>query len=237
MRRREIAWFVLLGSAASLASGCSGSDRAATLPDRPAVSASPTTPAETSSIPAATKSLTKTQAGKALLTVKDMPTGYAAEEPEAKSPKPSTVSPTRCAPLVNDRRGTTLAEASFSQGGLTGAQFFEEIIQPEDGVTPRERIKAIESLLSRCPQYSVKDSDGTSTVKVSALSFPELGDYTLAVRVTAKIQGFTAHSDFIYVAVGPAFTKAATIGLADTLTGTELERVMRTAATRLESAT
>jgi hypothetical protein len=70
---------------------------------------------------------------------------------------------------------------------------------------------------------------------MAPLSFPNLGDQTLAVRMNLKIDGLEAVSDLVVVAVGHNIVSFSTSGFS-TMKGAELEQLTRAGMSKLAAA-
>jgi hypothetical protein len=194
-----------------------------------------TAPAGTSSAAAAPARLTGAQARTVLLTVEDLPTGYAADEPTTPENRSAGVTPARCGPLADQTVGTPLARAAFSEGGPTGASLVQDVVAPPKGRSAVARVEQLGRLVDACPRYTVREGGRTGTVRLSAVSFPEVGDAVLATRVTVDVDGVTAAGDVVYVAAGSVTMRFATSGVTGAMSTKDLAAAVRASVARVEA--
>jgi hypothetical protein len=222
--------------------GCGGQpERADTLPvaDEASTSTVAKAPVETPVAPPAEKSstLTAAQAKSALLTLDDMPTGWTQSKPEADDDEDPTVTPKRCSAVLDavDQQGKPLAEAeaTFSPGDL-GPQLDHTVSS-----WPRSQVPVLNKLTAafrQCPKFTSTSADGSSaTFQASGLSFPNVGDRTLALRLKAKSDGINLVMDVIYIAKGNNGIALMVTGF-QPLDGATLEKLARKAVARLDAA-
>lgn len=196
----------------TIVAGCgSGSnDKAATAPTvtspNIAVSSSSTQPAtiatDAPSAKGANKgSLTASQIQPALLTLSDMPTGFAQEPPD-KDHKKSGV----CGhpPVTQAVPASAEVEATYSKGTL-GPFINHFIASYPDAKTAAKFMETFKVNLD-CTTY--KDESGMDRT-ISAVNFPKKGDDTIAIRVKG-----TGTADIVYVRVGQIVFAVGQAGLA-----------------------
>jgi hypothetical protein len=221
--------------------GCSGApERADTLPlaDEPSQSltAKPKAPVATPADVEANGKLTTAQAKNALLTLDDMPTGWTQEKPDPDDDD-TKVTPDRCSAIMNavDKQGKPLAhaDASFDAGGL-GPQLEESVTS-----WPKSQLPILSKLTDafrQCPKFTSTSKDGSSaTFQASGLSFPNVADRTLALRLKAKSDGIDVVIDLIYIAKGNNGITLLVSGL-QPLGGATLESLARKAVAHLDAA-
>jgi hypothetical protein len=86
------------------------------------------------------------------------------------------------------------------------------------------------------PKFTSTTKDGSSaTFQASGLSFPNVGDRTLAVRLKAKTDGIDIVVDVIYIAKGNNGIALLVTGL-QPLGGATLESLARKAVAHLDAA-
>ena len=209
--------------------------------------AAPERPAEVASAPRSASPLgreapmvvplTAEQAQAALLTVDDLPTGWTVEASGPAVEEPATTTePPACAALFEGLDAVppvAEAEATFSAGPL--GPVIEQAVAGYD--TPAAPlVEAAASAFDQCSQLTSIDAAGQRTELTAApLSFPELGDATLALRLVGEVEGLAVTADAVYVAVGDDAVYLVSAGLVP-LPGPELEALVGHAVTRLEQA-
>ena len=177
----------------------------------------------------------------ALLTVGDMPTGWAAAESEPDEEDNSTVEPASCQKLFDqmdsakqDVKAKHKAKTSFEQGGLLGIQFEEEIASfADDG--QGDKVQVVAQALTKCPELTIVNGSERTPMTMTGLSFPNLGDQTLAFRATAKAEGIDVVLDVVFVAVGHNIVSFTAAGL-QPMSGTDLEKVARAGMSKVATA-
>jgi hypothetical protein len=216
---------VLAAGALALA-GCGGSDPVAAPSASPSPSGtttssspSPSTTPTPSSSPSATTSpsaapsrpRTAAELKKALLTLKDLPTGFQVEPADTSDDDGIVATSTKagCKSLVRltnaERAPGSVAAADISLSAGQQGPYIDESIESfrskaaASGVvsTFRAAVKACRALTLRIPDA------GSATVNVAEVSAPDVGDSSFAVRYSATkgpLAGFEV--TFVTVAVG-----------------------------------
>lgn len=178
------------------------------------------------------ETLSKKEAKAALLTVEDLPSGWSkAAQPDDGDSKAKT-EPARCAAILEalDKAADPVAKAE--------AQFEQGLQLLEHSVTSFEDdaeglVKKATDAFSRCSSFTSTEPDGTRLeVKMSALSFPNLGDRTLAVRMTGSGGQIDIVLDIIMIAIGHNGVGIIAGGLTP-VPGADLEAIARKAVTKL----
>lgn len=185
--------------------------------------------------------LDATQVKAALLAVGDMPTGWAAAKSEPDEEDTSTVEPASCQKLFDqmdsakqDVKAKHKAKVSFEQGGMLGVQFEEEVSSfDEDG--QGDKIEAVAKVLTQCSKMTMVDGSDRTPMTMTGLSFPNLGDQTLAFRATAKSEGIEVVVDVVFVAVGHNIVSFSAAGL-QPMPGTDLEKVAHAGMRKVAAA-
>jgi len=127
------------------------------------------------------------------------------------------------------------AEASFTEGGAFGTQLDTSVVS-FDMLDLKTNLSHLASQLSKCPAVTATDkSSEKSEIAISALSFPNLGDETLAMRLTIKTEGISGVADLIFVAQGHNGFSLLTAGLKP-VEGPTLEKIARAGVSRLTRA-
>jgi hypothetical protein len=228
----------LLAAGAALA-GCSNSTdnpRADTIGASGPVSATVGVPT------AARRAATVAELRAALPTIRDLPTGYALDTAKDAA-STDTVDQPRCKSIIDglDKReqGDPAAAAKISvtyrTGGAFGSSLSADVRGYRDPRTPSASLAAIGTAFNACPTFTTRSAkDGTETTyRLAALSFPLLGDQTVAYRLNASTQGFDLTADLVYTRVGQCTVSVVNGGLM-TLDPAALERVARATVSRLE---
>jgi hypothetical protein len=203
----------------------------------PVVAGEPSKPVVTTKTPSARKApvLSAAQAKRALLTLNDMPTGSKVwpgkGEGEADGDD-GTVTPKRCQALlgkVDDGKPVAKAKAAFS----SDANLLEESVTSYS--TPQAAaLNRLAYAFRQCPKFTSTEKDGTSmTFRASSLSFPKLGDRTVALRLKFRTSGVTAVLDVVCIAKGNNGILLTAGGL-HPLDSATLEKLARKSVARLD---
>ena len=241
MRIRHAVAAMPLIAVGILLSGCGGTpERAATVGTQPAGPA----PQESSPAPkpkGAGDGLTAAQAKSGLLAVSDMPTGWAATKNDPDSTSDSKIEPASCQKMFDDmdaktegKKAKIKQKATFSEGGMMGTQLVMEIGSFDDDAQGN-KVQAIAKALTECSTIKSTENGQTATLTLNGLSFPNLGDQTLALRANVKTQEIEAVSDMVFVAVGHNIVSFTTVGL-QPMKGADLEKIARTGMTKVAQA-
>ena len=217
------------------------SDRAVTV-EKPSETA---TAASTKEAPAkkAGEPLTKEQAEAALLTTQELPTGFSQddsviEDEDEGDDTEDLTSPEVCGKLFSALDDASSEPLVKAERGFTGSSFtmLQQVVASHEK-EPAAQLDAVAGALTKCNEFTSTDADGVETAfSSSSLSFPNLGDKTLAVRMKAESEGMEMTIDVISIAVGQNSVSLLTGGLAP-IDGAKLEEVARTAVEKLEKAT
>ncbi len=168
------------------------------------------------------------KAADALITLADMPTGWAVEpdDKDSKSDFCGTGS------TFSDQTGIhTLdkAEAQFAEGGSIPLLF-----HAVGAYAPGQAEAAIgrfRKIVAGCT--TLKTDDGRK-LNVAAVSFPELGDESVPLLFTGKVEGFNFGFYFVLVRVADGLTLVGYGGIAPDVA--EAERFARLATDKLRQA-
>lgn len=189
------------------------------------------------------ETLNEAQLQASLLTVADLPTGYTAApesgDEEAESDDSGTTGATNeCSDKFDDlgaAEGSEAAsvEASFTSGlGVILEQTLESY---EDEDQLQERFDNVVEILSECPSFSSTDPDGVTTdYSVAPLSFPKLGDDTVALAITGATPDFNVGVNIVVVRLGRNVMSVAQGGL--TTDAAALEQAARAGLDKLAAA-
>jgi len=243
-RVRSAALVVVAAALLGLATGCQAAapDRATTLSGSPAPTASASASASQERTGGGT--LDAAQVSSALPVVTDLPTGWTTDPAktalgESAEDDDDTVAPPSCRAVFDrlDRKGapaaTAEASAGFTKGGL--GPFLGVKISSFASDVPAGTLSAVARALDQCPTFSVvDDKDGAVTFTATPLSFPRLGDETLAFRLSATLDNTPFTSDLVVVRVGRTTVTVTQIGLSATGTDPAAgEQAARTAVRKL----
>ena len=223
LRTGTIAFAALL-----LAAGCSGS--------------APPTAQEQSKEPSKSQepkyaALTKPQAKKSLLVLSDMPTGFSQDrsgeqgsEVTYKSGDPA------CKDFVDNVYGGRDAKVDVRR------LFMEDVLGPvvHSSMTVREesdakaRMDAVTASLDGCQRFI--DGQDNAKMKVSPVSFPKLGDQSVAYRLAGSSSDFDYSLTLVSVRLGGNTVHVGDGGLTGGVGAKKFERLVRTAVEKAESA-
>lgn len=192
MPRRSVNLAAPCAIIAFLAASCGNSDdRAATVP-------APSTSASTAAgQPAAASSK--------LLALADMPTGFSQTQP---SPDSGTSRLSGCPNLDNAKHQGPTAEADFNAGDL-GPFVTETIATHVSEADAKAAVAEAKKAINSCRAFS----DGSAHFKLASLSFPKLGDDTVALRLTATTSGVTLTGDLVEIRSGELVALITNLGL------------------------
>lgn len=177
-----------------------------------------------------------------LLTVADMPTGYSEKTP---APEEDDNSPAPCPEFENieELESDSEAERNFTKGepSLFGAAELSQevhVFNSSDEIT--ERFGAFVKLLENpeCRTFDTTDADATFKGTLTPLSFPKLGDDTLAMHMAAQVSSegidLPIALDIVVFRKGRALNLLSTVGYgASMIPTTELEVVARKALDKM----
>ncbi len=185
------------------------------------------------------EALTEKQVKRALLTVDDLPAGWSADAAptDTSSDSDSTITPPQCGELfdslANTQQPVAKATADFTAGGI-GPLLSHTVSAFESEVA--ERLERITKVLAECPAFTSRDGKKATTFEAAALSFPNLGDRTLALRLNGATQGFDVVMDVIVIAAGGNGVSLVAGGLTP-VPGATLQEIAKTAMTKLADVT
>lgn len=185
------------------------------------------------------KTLTEAQLQAALLTVPELPTGYtAAAEEQDDDDGETTGTSDECSSKfeqLGEAEGQESASAEASFEGGFGVVLEEGLESYEDEDTVQQRFDDVVEVLSQCQAFSSTDDAGVTTdFTIGALSFPKLGDDTVALAVTGKTPDISVSFNFVVVRLGRNVMSMAQGGL--TTDPAALEQVARKGLEKLAAA-
>lgn len=238
MRRRSLV--SVLVASGLLLTACGGDDSSGGGDDdRARTIAEPSSAAPAEPEGDGDKTLTEAELSAALLTVADLPTGYTAVPPTEDDDSETTGGDDECSAKfkeLSDAEGTEAAsaEASFEGGGL-GTILEESLESYEDEDQLKQRFDDVVSVLSECPTFSSTEDGETTDFTLGALSFPKLGDDTVALAITGKTPDFEVKLNIVVVRLGRNVMSVSQGGL--TADAAALEQAARAGLDKLAAAT
>lgn len=189
-----------------------GEDRARTI-DAPATSAAAEPEGD------GDKTLTEAELKAALLTVQDLPTGYSVGESEEDEDSTVDAGSDECSEKyealgeADEKDVSAEAEASF-EGPSLGTILEQGLESYEDEDVPEQRFDDVLAVLNECPSFTDTDEAGEKTeFTVSSLSFPKMGDDTVALNIKVKTSEFQGVVNFVVVRLGRNVMSVAQGGL------------------------
>lgn len=187
------------------------------------------------------KPLTEGQLSAALLQVSDLPTGYSLDTtPEAANAATTGTSGTsdECTKKFKALQGdektqAASADITFNAGlGIVLKQGLESYDE-EDKIDTR--LAAVTDVLEDCPTFISTAKDGVETAfTVGVLSFPKLGDQTVALTITGKAPTFAISLNLVVVKLGRNILTVGQGGLSTDAAA--LEQAVRKGVDKLAAA-
>lgn len=220
---------------------CSGSDRAATI-DPPAA--------------AQENAASSEQLQAALLTIQDLPTGWTTAPPQPSPTTPSTEAdePTGFCnrPIIIREEVPASVETEFTKGGELSNRLLQLVVSYDNARQASKAFDDIAQAAQECTSWEESDESTTSALTLQSLSFPKLGDDTLAARMGGEIKSKPNPSeefsfditgnvaaDIVVIRSGQLITVLGQLGVGifgpASIDSTETETIARRAVDRLES--
>lgn len=189
--------------------------------------------------------LTDAQIKKALLTVDDLPSGWTAspdeDEEDDDSDAETDSASAECKKLMDAMEGddSTKAfgkgEAEF-QGGEWGP-FLSQSVSSMKGDEIEKSMDSFRDAFQACDSFTQTDDEGVKTeFKIADMSFPDLGDDTIALKMSAEAMGIPVDIPLVVVRVDQNVILLASVGLGEGMSSADLEKVARTAVTKVKAA-
>lgn len=230
----------LIAAAVALIAGCGDASHA----DRAVTVSGGTTPSTTvkaaAPVRAAGQVLSALQAKAAIPAVSELPTGWSLDPDKTAgddgSNDKSTVSPARCKAIFdqldksNRSKPVAKAEGDFKAGEL--GPFMSVTVDSYREARQSPTFADATRAFSNCRSFTATDSSGPTTFNVVPLSFPNLGDETIALRLTGKSQGINFTADVVSVHIQHNYIGVIGIGILSNDTAA-LEKAARVAVSRL----
>lgn len=205
-------------------------DRARTL-DPPASAEAPAKPEGDGD-----KLLSESELQAALLTVQDLPTGYTVDTSlnEDDEDEPGDECAARFEAL-DEGEVEPAAEADIGYEGGFGIVLEQGLSNFEDEDDITAQFDSFSKLAADCPKFTSTDADGAETqFTVGALSFPKLGDDTLAFALTVETPDVRGRINIAIVQLGRNVMYVSQGGL--TADAAVLEQAARKGLERLAAA-
>jgi hypothetical protein len=221
--------------------GCGGDDGVDDDRARTLTAPSPTA-AEDAAEGTGGKSLTEAELKAALLTVQELPTGYTLDTSPDDDDDDGDVdgASKECSDRfkalseANDADKSSEAEVSF-EGGF-GVILEQSLESYEDDDVVEERFDQFVEVLNDCPTFTQTDEEGGKTeFTIGPLSFPKLGDDTIALNIKFATSDFNGALNLVTVRLGRNVMSVTQGGL--TADAAVLEEVARTGLNKLAAAT
>lgn len=189
-----------------LLAACGGNGKADTVDPQPtatrtaapSATAAASNPSAQSPTPTPETVPTSDKLTKALLDVKDLPSGWSVTTSDSSNSEQTQLCDTQ--PVDNLVPPTGKAEVMFQQSDF--GPFLVQVLLSYKGNDAQKAMDAIAKGMKSCNEWVQTAKDGTTTTyKVSALSFPKIADETFAARAsTSDVRLFgTMQIDFVFV--------------------------------------
>jgi outer membrane murein-binding lipoprotein Lpp len=227
----------ILVLAALTTAGCTSKEKAGTVSgSAPNLAESPTatTTVERQASPAAaaTQDVAPGKLKGMLLTLDDLPQGWAVSPPSTPDDSDTSICNADTLPQF---RGGESAEADFQQSDF-GPFVFQLVKALPSSSEAKQAMAAVKKTLSSCSSWTETDTDGTkSTWTIAPLSMPAVGDETFTARIsTSDVPLFgTVQADFVFFRRGSVVEVVAYFGFGPSADGpSPLESVAKKAAER-----
>jgi hypothetical protein len=165
----------------------------------------------------------------ALLTLDDMPSGWT-QEPEAETDDESDVTLCDVEPL-DDVEAVDSSSREFSAGDF--GPFLHHSVAVYESGQAEQALDAFLEALDACDEWTEETEDGPVTWRPRALSFPGLGDDTVAVRINVEAEAFNATVDMVTWRRGDFLSLLFTMEVFGSPDAEQMEELARVADERL----
>jgi hypothetical protein len=190
--------------------------------------------------------LTSKQIKGALLKIDDMPPGYTKDSDLISDEEDEDVfsgSP-KCKRLMNALDSGDKEEKPFGEGEVGFKEsdfgpFVAESVSSFKGDRIKDGMGKFREAFESCTTFTTTDKDGAKTkFKVAQMSFPKLGDDTIAIKMSAKEPTLGMSFDFSLVAVrvDQNVVLMLNLGVGRALGGQKFEKLTRLAVERIDQA-
>ena len=192
--------------------------------------------------------LTSEEIKKVLLTLEDLPSGYS-EDPELTSEDEEdsdevTSGSQPCKDLMaaldaeEEEKPHGEGEIGFKESDF--GPFVMEAVASFEGDKLKKTMQTFQDAFTECRKFTTTDSEGVDTNFTAApMSFPKLGDESVAVRLTAKEDSdfdFEIDFDLVAVRTDQNVVLMASLGFGKSMSGEDFEKLVRTAVQRVSDA-
>ena len=190
--------------------------------------------------------LTSQQIKKSLLTIDDMPSGFS-EDPEMSTDDSEdnfTSGSSDCKALnstLNEpgTKSKTVGEGEVGFKESDFGPFVAESVASFKGAAIEDSMGDLKQAFSKCKRFTTTDEDGAKLkFRVAPMSFPDLGDDTIAVKLSAKEPTFDLSFtlDLVAVRVDQNVVMMLNFGIGKALAGEKFESLVRLAVDRINKA-
>lgn len=178
----------------------------------------------------------------ALLSLDDMPSGWSIDDSEDEDDADTETSSDdpACNALMGAFEGDE--DEAFGEGDVSFTQsefgpFLSQAIASQEGDAIEKTMGELRQAFETCTSFTDTESDGTKTTfKVSEMSFPDLGDETLAVKLAGDADGFSFTAPLVVTRVDQNVILLVSISIGQPMPGEDLESIARTAVAKVKSA-
>ncbi|MCW2799635.1 MAG: hypothetical protein JWQ70_1107 [Aeromicrobium sp.] len=176
-----------------------------------------------------------------VLSIDDMPTGFAVDpDPSDDDDDDFTSGDPGCKALVeaSDAKNETVAhkDASFTQGDF--GPFVSESVSIQKKGMASKGFRDARKGLSSCKSYVAGKGDDAAKFKVGAMSFPNLGDETVAYQLNGEASGYPFTGHLVAVRLGDNIVLVTGVGIGgSTLEPASLEKIARAAVKKVKEKT
>lgn len=174
------------------------------------------------------------EAEAALLRVADMPTGWSrtAEQDDGDDEDAPAGDPTLCDTELGEQF-ETISDASvqFSAGQM--GPFVDHAVGVYEDGQAEQALTAVLDALGSCEEWTEDTDDGPVTYRASPMSFPTVGDQTVAVRLDVEAEMMAATADMIAWRRGDALSMVMASAVFDAPDSEQIEEIVAAADERL----
>lgn len=185
--------------------------------------------------------LSKDELKSVLLSIDDMPTGFAVDsDPSDDDEDDFTSGDPGCKALIassnDDKNKVADKDVSFTQGDF--GPFVSESVSIQKKGTALGGFVDARKGLDNCTTYVAGTGDDAAKFKVGAMSFPNLGDETLAYQLNGEASGFPFTGHIVAVRLGDNIVFLSGVGIgASALAPSNFEKIARAAVKKVKAET